>query len=422
MKKFRQRYKQIQSSKDGKTLIANFGYLSLLQIAGYIFPLLTLPYLARVIGVDSFGKIAFASAVVVWFQTIADWGFNYTATRDVAQNRDNNEKVNEIFSNVFWARILLMLLSFFLLLLVIAIVPKFKENSNIILLTFLIVPGGIMFPDWFFQAMERMRYITILNLLSKTLVTIAVFVFIKQRSDFILQPLIISLGSLASGIMAMYFIIGSWRVKLHKPQLRMILHTIKGSKDVFLNNLTPNLYNSFSNVLLGFYGSSVSNGKLDAGNKFVGIVQQFMSIISRIFFPFLSRRIDRHDLFVKINLWLSISLSLVLFFFAPVLINLFFTPEFNDAILVLRIMSFSILFLTLSNVYGTNFMIIQGYERQLRNITFVSSIIGFILSLPLIYFFDYIGAAITVTLTRGILGSSIMWKFYKIKNKLNIKT
>ena len=142
---------RISKSKDGRTLAANFGYLTLLQVAGYIFPLITIPYLARVIGVDSFGKIAFASAVVVWFQTVADWGFNFTATRDVAKNRDNKEKVSEIFSNVLWARILLMLFSFVLLLITLAMIPKFRENSTIILITYLMVPGHIMFPDRFFE-------------------------------------------------------------------------------------------------------------------------------------------------------------------------------------------------------------------------------------------------------------------------------
>jgi len=413
----KERIKNIRKSKDGRTLIANFGYLSLLQVAGYIFPLITIPYLARVIGVESFGKIAFASAVVVWFQTVADWGFNFTATRDVAKNRDNKEKVSEIFSNVLWARILLMLFSFLLLLIVLALIPKFRENSTIILITFLMVPGSIMFPDWFFQAMERMRYITLLNLLSKTLFTIAIFVFIKQKSDYILQPLFTSLGYIVSGVIAMYFILGRWRIQIKQPKIKPILQTIKGSTDVFINNLMPNLYNSFSTMLLGFYGGSISNGKLDAGGKFVGIFQQFMSVISRAFFPFLSRRIDKHNLYVKINLWLSITLSLMLFFFAPLLIKLFFTPEFYDSIWVLRIMSISIFFLALSNIYGTNYMIIQGHERQLRNITFVSSLIGFALSFPLIYFFDYIGAAITVTMTRGILGTSIMWRARTIKIK-----
>ena len=94
MNKFTRIKKQLVESKDGKTVFANFGYLSLLQIAGYVFPLITMPYLARVIGTEGFGKIAFASAVVVWFQTVADWGFNLTATRDVAQHRDDKEKVS----------------------------------------------------------------------------------------------------------------------------------------------------------------------------------------------------------------------------------------------------------------------------------------------------------------------------------------
>jgi O-antigen/teichoic acid export membrane protein len=299
---------KIKKSKDGRTLVANFGYLSLLQIAGYIFPLITMPYLARVIGVDGFGKIAFASAVVVWFQTVSDWGFNYTATRDVAKNRDDKEKVSEIFSNVLWARCLLMIVSFLLLLITIFIVPIFRENYAIILVTFLLVPGHIMFPDWFFQAMERMKYITILNLISKLLFTIAVFVFIKNKSDFILQPLFTTLGFIVSGIISMYVIIYKWQIRINRPQFHSIMNTIKGSTDVFINNIMPNLYNSFSVMLLGVFGGPVSNGLLDAGNRFVSISQQFMNIISRTFFPFLSRRIDKHSSFAKLSIYTSLIL------------------------------------------------------------------------------------------------------------------
>ena len=399
---------KIQKSKDGKVLMENFAYLSLLQIAGYVFPLLTLPYLSRVIGVEGFGKIAFASGIMVWIQTIADWGFNFTATRDVAKNREDKEKVSEIFSNVLWARCMLMVVSLAVLSVLVLFIPKFRENAAVIFVTFLMIPGHVMFPDWFFQAMERMKYITVLNLLSKLLFTVAVFVFIKDKDNYILQPLFVSLGFVVSGIIAMYYILGRWRVRLCRPSWLGIKTTIKNSTDVFVNNLMPNLYNSFSVVLLGMWGGSVSNGKLDAGNRFVNIVQQFMTIISRVFYPFLSRRIDKHDLYVKFNVLVALCLSVMLFFGAPLLIRIFFTEEFNDSILVLRILSVSILFLSLSNIYGTNYMIIEGYERKLRNVTAISSLIGFVLSFPLIYNFDFVGAAITVTLTRGILGVSIM--------------
>ena len=408
---------RIRQSKDGKVLVENFAYLSLLQVAGYVFPLLTLPYLARIIGVEGFGKIAFASGVMVWIQTIADWGFNFTATRDVAKNRDNKEKVSEIFSNVLWARCILMAVSFIVLLVLVLFVPEFKENATVIFVTFLMIPGHIMFPDWFFQAMERMKYITVLNLLSKLLFTAAVFVFITDKDDYILQPLFVSLGFMVSGIIAMYYILVRWRVRLCQPSLASIKTTIKNSTDVFVNNLMPNLYNSFSVVLLGMWGGSVSNGKLDAGNRFINIAQQFMTIISRVFYPFLSRRMDKHDLYVKFNVFVASCLSVMLFFGAPLLIRMFFTEEFGDSILVLRILSISILFLSLSNIYGTNYMIIEGYERKLRNVTAVSSLIGFVLSFPLIYYFDFIGATITITLTRGILGISIMCCALRLKSK-----
>lgn len=401
---------QVNKSKDGKVLASNFGYLMLLQIAGYIFPLITIPYLARVIGVEGFGKIAFAAAVVVWFQTVSDWGFNYTATRDIARNRNNLEKVSEIFSNVLWARILLMLLSFLILMIAINTIPYFKENQSILLITFLLVPGHILFPEWFFQAMEKMKFITLFNLGSKALFTVFVFIFIKERSDFILQPLFITLGYTISGLLSMYIIVAKWKVKILPPKLTVIYHTIKKSRDVFINNIMPNLYNSFSIVLLGFYGGSVSTGLLDAGSKFISICQQFITVISRVFFPFLSRRSEKHNVFIKINLSVSIAAALFLFFLAPIIIKLFFTQEFYQAIPVLQIMSVSIIFLALSNGYGTNYMILQGYEKDLRNITFLISLVGFALSFPLIYFYDFMGAALTITITRGALGLSIMYK------------
>lgn len=408
---------RFKKSKDGRVLFSNFGYMMLLQIAGYVFPLITIPYLARVIGVEGFGKIAFAAAVIIWFQTVTDWGFNYTATRDVAQNRDNLEKVSEIFSNVLWAKMLLMTISFGLLLAAIAVIPYFQQNKLILLFTFLLVPGHIMFPDWFFQAMERMKYITLLSLMSKALFTIMVFVFINDKEDFVFQPVFISMGYLLCGFFSMYLILVRWRIKVRRPQWKDVFLTIKNSTDVFVNNIMPNLYNSFSVVLLGFYGGSVSNGLLDAGRKFVEIGQQFLMVISRVFFPFLSRKMSKHGLYAGLHISLAIMFFIAVSLAAPLIIDVFYTPEFEPAILVLQIMALSVVFLSLSNIYGTNYMIIKGHERELRNITAVASITGLCLAVPLIKYLDYIGAAITIASTRALLGGAIALKAREIKKK-----
>ena len=404
MKRISEIIKQINSSKDGKTVFANFGYLSLLQVAGYVFPLISMPYLARVIGADGFGKIAFASAIVVWIQTISDWGFNLTATRDVAQNRDNKELVSRIFSNVLWARSILTLLSGIILLLVVLLVPYLRENADIIFVTFLLVPGYILFPEWFFQAIEKMKYTTFFNLFLKLVFTVAVFVFIHKREDYLIQPLLITIGYLLCGFGALYLIFKKWGYTLCKPQWSEIFKTIRNSTDVFINNLMPNLYNSFSVMLLGFFGGSTANGIYDGGNRFPVIFYQFQSVLSRAFYPFLSRRPDKHSFYAKLNIVSALIGAVFLILLSPLVIKIMLGDEFEKSVVVMQILSFSVVFLAMDYTYGTNFLIINHKEKPLRNLTFVSSIVGMSVAIPLVYYFSYIGAAITVLLCRGMLG------------------
>lgn len=411
---------KINISKDGKTVFANFGYLSLLQIAGYVFPLITMPYLARVIGADGFGKIAFASAIVVWIQTISDWGFNLTATRDVAQNRNNKEKVSRIFSNVLWARCILTILSCIILLLVVLAVPYLRKNADIIFVTFLLIPGYILFPDWFFQAIERMKYTTIFNLLIKLIFTISVFIFIHKREDYLIQPLLTAIGYLLCGIGALYLIFKRWGYYLYKPQWTEILETVRSSTDVFINNLMPNLYNSFSVMLLGFFGGSTANGLYDGGNKFPTIFYNFQSVLSRAFYPFLSRRPDKHSLYAKLNVGSALIGALLLIVVSPWVIKIMLGDEFENSVIVMQILSFSVVFLAMSYTYGTNYLIINHKEKPLRNLTFVSSIVGMCVSIPLVYYFSYIGAAITVLFCRGLLGIGA-YVFVKYMNNNNFK-
>ena len=396
---------RFKHSQEGKTLASNMLYLTLLQIAGYIFPLITMPYLARVIGTDGFGKIAFASAIIVWIQTFADWGFNYTATRDVAKNRDNTDKVSEIFSCVLWSRCILALLSLVVLCLLVFFIPVFRANALIIFFTFLLVPGQILYPEWFFQAFEKMKYITILGVFIKFVFTLLVFLIIREKEDYIYQPLIISFGYLCSGIIAMYVILGKWNIRIKPIPIREIVATISGSTNVFINNIMPNLYNSFSVVLLGFFGTPTHTGLYDAGKKFTALGNTLMTVISRTFFPFLSRRIDKHNYYRKFSLAIAATISVFFILFAPLLIRLFFSSDFIESVAILRITAPAIFFVTMCGVYGTNYLIVSGYDRIMRNITIVSSLIGFTLAFPLIYYFQHIGAAWVYTISSFMLGT-----------------
>ena len=406
MRKLKEKILSLYTNKEAKTVAGNFMWLSLLQVAGYVFPLITMPYLAKVIGVEGFGKIAFASAIMVWMQTIVDWGFNLTATRDVAQNRENPQIVSEIFSNVLWARCLLMFVSFVVLLILIFAIPQFKENSDVILVSFLMVPGHILFPDWFFQAVERMKYTTIFNVLMKLVFTLAVFIFIKEKDDYILQPLFTSLGFVLSGTISLYIIIKRWNVSLYKPSWNNIKNTIKSTADVFINHLAPNLYNSLSIVLLGFFGGGVANGIYDGGNKFFNILCNLLNALTRAFYPFLSRRKDFHKTFVKMVMFVTTVVALIIYLIAPWLVRFMLSPEFADSVIVIRILSVSLIFYMLSSAYGSCYLIINRREKVLRQSTVICSVIAFLIAITLIPRYTYIGVAITVTIARTLLGIS----------------
>src|SRR5699024_7198230 len=321
-------------------------------------------YLARVLGVERLGDIAFAAAIILWFKTVTEWGFNYTATRDIARSRESKDATSAILSNVLWSRILLSLICLLILYLASEWIPALKERQAIIMMTFLLIPGDIIFPVWFFQALERMKYITILQLLSKAIFTACVFLFITTKEDYIMQPLFIAMGGISSGCIALYFIYSRWGYKLYKPQPKLILQTIKESSDVFLNQIIPNLYNSFSTVLLGALHGNTANGLLDAGTKFVAIARSFLNVLSRAFFPFLSRKLSYHNVYILISVLISVVFSLFLFALAPIIIKLFYTEEFYDAIVVLRIVSLSIIFLSLSNIFGVNYLILKGRSEE----------------------------------------------------------
>lgn len=400
---------RFSKSKDARIVLTNFSWLAALQVAGYIFPLLTMPYLARVIGTSGFGKIAFAAAIISWIQTIADWGFNFTATRDVAQCREDKDLVSRIFSDVFWARCLLTLASGVLLAIITIIIPSFRENWLIIFVTYLMIPGHIFFPDWFFQAIEKMKYTTILNIILKFIFTMAVFIFIKDENDYILQPLFTTIGYIICGVCAFYLIIYKWGYSIYRPNIKSIVNTIYLSTDVFLNNMLPNLYNSFSVMLLGQFGGTNATGIFDGGNKFISIVNQFQSVLSRAFFPFLARRSDKINIFANINMFVSVVLAISLFVFSPFIIRIMLAPEFVHSVAVLRILSVSFIFMALNNTYGQNYLIITNHEKELRNLTIVSSLFGMVISYPLVLNFTYIGAAITILISRILLG---VWSYY----------
>lgn len=408
---------KVRKSHDAKTLMKNFVSLSLIKVIGFITPLIVMPYLSKTIGVANYGLIAFAAAIIVFFETTTDWGFAYTGTRDVAQNRNNLKQASIIYSEVVWGRIFLMIGCFIILLLLIYFIPSLSQNRLLLLFTFLYIPGNTLCQEWVFQAFEEMKYLTIMSVISKIIVTLLVFVVIKDASDYIFYPLLMAGGYLISGLYSQYLARRKLGLHLYWTSFSCIMLRIKKSTNMFLSLLFPNLYTNFTIILLKSVGGCYATGIYSGGNQLQSIIDQLTSILSRTFFPFLARHKEKHYIYVRISGLIAICASGLMLFGADLFVKIFLAPEFHNAATVMRIFSPAPIFMFLMNTYGTNYLVLIGKEKILRNIIMTCSLFGFFLTWIMIYSYSYIGAAITVVSVwgiRGVLTYHYAQKFKKI--------
>lgn len=404
-------------TKEGKAFLESLASLGILQIISYLFPLITLPYLTRVIGVEHFGDLALVTAVVMYLQTFVDWGYNYVGVRAVARCREDLGQVSRIYSEVFWGRATLALVSLLILGLLVLLLPRLQEIALPLFFRYLVVWGYILYADWLFQGLEQMRYMTMLNLLANLFCTMMVFVVIREAGDYIYYPLLMSLGFCISGVIAFVFIIPRKGIRLQRLSLGEIFISLKGAFDTYISQSVGPYYENLLIPTIDAYSGGRASGLFDAGNKVVVLAQRLNSSLSRAFYPLLARRIEHHRMVVLVSLLTSGGIMLGLMLFAPLIVRLLFAPEFADAVAVLRIVGLSLFFTTLTNVYGVNYLLQMGQERLLRNITLGVVLIGGVALIPVVSSGSWIGAAWLLLATRTLEALIVSYTAYQYKRK-----
>lgn len=406
-------FQQILSNKDYKRLIENFFSLSGLQIAGYILPLITLPYLVRVLGPDKYGLIAFASSFIVYFQILTDYGFNLSATREISIHRENKEKISEVFSAVMLIKIILLTISFLIFSIIIFIVPQFKSNWQIYYLTFGIIIGNVMFPTWFFQGMEKMKYITILSLVSQTIFTISIFIFIRHTSDYIYVPLINSLGFIVAGILGFAVVFKYFDVGLKLPNYKTIkFHFIEGWH-VFISTVAISLYTNTNIFVLGLFTNNTIVGYFAAGEKIIRAAQGIYGPLYQSLYPYISKltTVSSREAITVIKksavimFVLTSVVSIILFFGADVIVQLLLGPEFLESVIVIKILAFLPLIIGMATIYANLFLLSFKFTRLWSKIILYSSAYSIIGAFIFLWKFDLglIGICLNIVITEMIV-------------------
>lgn len=387
--------------RERKVVMHNVLSLSTLQIITYLLPIIVIPYLFRVLGAEKFGLVAFVQAFVQYFVILTDYGFSITATKEISLCRDEHAKVCKAFSSVMTVKITLALLSLVILSALVYFIPKFRNDWMAYILSFGVVLGNTLFPVWFFQGKEKMKYITRINILGGTIFAILVFLFIKSPRDYLKVLAINSCVLLATGILAQYIVFKRFRVAFKFGGYKNFGRELQAGWDIFISIAAINTYTNTRVFILGLLTNNTITGFYSIAEKIAGACQTFpLDSFSQSLFPRLSRIFQKNKLrafmFMKQIQQITTLISLIslplIFIFAPQLVKIVCAVPYRETILSLRLLLIAVFFVA-ANAFRVQFLLVCGKTYKYRVIHVSAALMG----LPLIFFltnyFSYIGAA-----------------------------
>lgn len=400
-------FKKYFQKTDNKVIASNYMSLLILQAANYILPLLVLPFLVRVLGADKFGLVMFAQSLAVFLTVFVDFGFNLSGTREISLARNDKKKCSEIFNAIMIIKFLLIILAFGLLLLLVNTFTRFSVDKEVYLFSFGIVVGQALLPVWFFQGIEKMKFLTFVNISAKLTFTLLVFILIRDESDYMYVPVFNSLGFIIAGLFG--FLLCFKYIDLVLPSYILIKRLIFESFSLFISNFAVTLYTSANVFILGIFTGNTIVGVYASMEKLILAVKNIYSPFYQAIYPWLSKQKDefKASYVNKILPFILLSgsiITIIIFLFGDLILHLVYNDELIESYFsVFQILSFIAIFSGLNMLFNTlYFPAIKKYRLRMK-IMITSGIINLLLSVLLAKSFGIYGVAISVTFTELIL-------------------
>ncbi|MET3536388.1 flippase [Chryseobacterium limigenitum] len=419
-------FKDLTKNKDIKKVSINFFYLFILNISNFLLPLITFPYLVSKLGIEKFGLLAFATSIISYFLIFTDYGFNLTATRQISIHREDKDKLNEIVSAIYVIKLLLVLVSVVILGILVGVVPKFHEYYPIYLFTFGTVIGQSLFPIWFFQGIEKMGFISTLNIVAKVIFTVCIFAFVKTESDFFLVPIFNSLGYITIGIVSVFVLIRKYKIRFKKLKTDVIISYLKDSWHLFISNISVTLYTTAVITILGFFTNNTLVGYYSVADKIIQILRGLIAPLSQALFPFLAKEAhnDKNKVLninrkiLRYGSFIFLPLCIGIYIFAPEILYLILKKESMEAVKILRIFSIIPFLIFLATVFALFTMIVFNKNREYSRIIISAGLINIVLSFIFIPMFHHIGAAVCVLVIELYVTASYV--YYTQNNEMKL--
>ena len=357
-----------------KVIFENTFYMSVLQIFLLLYPLVAYPYLVSVLGRDLYGRFLTAQMLVSYASLIIDFGSNYVCAKHVSTNRSDINKLSEILSNVLFVRFLLFIVCFIIYSSVIFITPLYKSDWLLFLLTYGLTLNELLFPQFLFQGLEKMKQITIISVISKFVFVPLIFVCVRGKEDVVIVPILYLVGFFVNGTISLYYIRSKFHIPFQRPKWTKMKFYIKEARSLFATEMITTIKDKVNYLLIGSYVNMSDVVIYDLGLKLNGFVSKPYFIISSVLFP----RVVK----VKSNKWIisSILINFVVTVLCWLIFNIFlsdisffFIHEEIDLI-PLRLIMFSPVLMSVSYTIFANGFVALGYNKYVLNSIIITTI------------------------------------------------
>ena len=379
-----------------------------LKGAEYIISFITLPYLLRVLGPEKFGAIAFAQTIINYGNLFVDYGFNLTAPRDIAKCEKSDIPKN--FAAFYGAKIVLLVP---ILVIGASLIFLFRNSLDLVLMLCVLpaLIGNVVFPIWYFQGIQEMRFITIFNLIARTASVVAIFVFVREQSDYCMAAFLQSITPVIAGVISLWVLYRKTPEIFSIPSWQDIKNKFKEGWDIFISTVFISLYTNSNVFILGIMTNDTIVGYYSAANKLIMAVNGLMGPISSAIFPHISALFkeskEKAIAFLRKTVryigGLSLAASLGTFILAEPIVHIIMGSSYEESILILRILSFFPFVVAMSNIFGVQTMVTFGMQNIFSRILMLSALLNFVLIFPLIYLWQGIGLSITVMIVESFV-------------------
>ena len=383
-----------QIIQNNKTLLANFSYVSVLQVFLIIAPLITYPYLVKVLGMELYGIVITAQVLSSYASILIDFGSNSVCAKHVSINRNDKGKLSEIISSVLMIRFFLWIVCLLIYSLVVFLIPTYRDYFLLFLLSYGYTVNEWLFPQFFFQGIEKMKYSTIVNIVFKLVFIILVFIVVKTPGHYLLVPILYTLGYFLGGAYALWIIFAKMGIKLIIPSWSVAKFYLKDSAPILATDVVCTVKDKFNYLLLGSFSGMSNVVVYDLGYKIYSLISRPASIVSVVFFPrsAKTRNIRQFNKMLLGIVALNVIIIILVNIFLPFIVDVFLHKTID--LWPVRLFTLAPLFSTTSAFIISNMCIAYGYNKYvLYSILFTTAV--YVVCLVYMYYINQMNSLYT---------------------------